>query len=205
MRRWSLASLVLALPLLSALASGPVQADDDDDKRYHNSPGGQYGNYDPYGGYGQYNRLPGGSWLRSCKNIEVRGGELFADCRRPNGNWNRAGIAYRQCPGGLMNNGGRLECEGGGWNGWGNNGNNGWGNGGWGNMNNARVPEGSFRSTCKQERVERGYVLVANCRDWNGNYRQTALDLRQCRGDISNRGGELNCRRGNNGNWWSSN
>lgn len=200
MRRRSLTSLILALPILGLLGAVPAQADYDGSRNQ-----GYWGGY--YGGDGnRYNRLPGGSWVNSCKNVEVKGNSLRADCRRHDGSWNRAGLDFTRCPAGLRNNGGRLECESRGWSNWGNNGwpnngwgNNGWSNNGWGNnnwarYNNGRVPNGSFRDSCRQERVD-GYVLRAKCRENDGDYRQAALDLRQCGGDIFNQNGKLRCRK----------
>jgi len=52
---------------------------------------------------------------------------------------------------------------------------------------------GSYRATCDEIR-QRGPVLEAVCETANGRLRQTAIDLRECRGgDIVNLNGRLAC------------
>lgn len=184
--------LLLVLPALALVGAGPSHADSDP-YRYGGS-GDQnyrYSDYDRdydrddggnrYGGYGQ---LPGGNWRFSCRDIFVRNGALYAECRRNNGSWEDASIRLGRCRGPLVNDNGNLECA----------------------RRVAELPNGSFRNSCRNERIERGYLLVARCADWNGQYRTTALDLRSCgRGDIQNRGGVLVCRGRSGGAWWSHN
>jgi Beta/Gamma crystallin/CVNH domain len=66
------------------------------------------------------------------------------------------------------------------------------------------VPDGSYLNSCRNARVEQFYqgqkeLLVARCRDNNDRYVSTQLEYRECRGDIYNRNGQLNCDRGRGG------
>ncbi len=64
------------------------------------------------GGWGGGGRLPGGSWARSCRSAEMRGGVLYAECRNRNGKWRDAQIIVRSCPADrLGNQNGQLACE----------------------------------------------------------------------------------------------
>lgn len=60
---------------------------------------------------------------------------------------------------------------------------------GWGG---GRLPDGSYRQTCRYERID-GYHLKAECRRDDGTWRASWLDLRSCERDISNRNGYLRC------------
>ena len=89
------------------------------------------------GGYNQ----PQGSYLRSCNDISVRGGRLYAECTDMRSNRQTSSIDASSCRGDISNNNGLLSCNGatgrfegrnnGGWTG-NNGGNNG---GGWGGNN----------------------------------------------------------------------
>jgi hypothetical protein len=203
---------LLLLPFLAAGAAAPAGAESDP---YRHGVGSPYYGGSPYGGYGygggpyygsydpgDYGRayygqgygwggdgLPGGDWRHSCRDIVVRGDKLYAECRDFGGGWERTGITYTLCRGGMVNRRGSLECAGGGYY--------------YGASQGYydEVPEGSFRASCREERVRDGHILTARCLDWNGSYQRTGIDLRACgRGDIKNRGGELVCR-GQSGAW----
>ena len=58
------------------------------------------------------------------------------------------------------------------------------------------TPGGSYRETCRQIQQE-GPVLSALCRDRDGAWAETSLDMRNCQGgDVSNRNGRLICAGG---------
>ena len=64
-------------------------------------------------------QTPGGSYLQSCRDVQVRGDRLTATCRTQEGRWNRTSIGgIGQCAGGVANSDGRLVCgrQGGGFN-----------------------------------------------------------------------------------------
>lgn len=65
------------------------------------------------GGWGNGGgRLPSGSWARSCRGADMRGGVLSAECKNARGKWNYAQINVKSCPtGGVGNMNGRLVCE----------------------------------------------------------------------------------------------
>jgi CVNH domain len=185
--------LLLMLPILALGAGAPAYAGGDQFR--YGGPAGQtyrYGDdgrdWDDNGyGYGGYGQLPGGDWRSSCRNIVVRGDKLFADCRDANGRSQHTGITYAGCGAVVVARSGELQCA-------------------RRDLGYGGLPDGSFRSSCRNEHVENGYLLVARCADWNGNYRNSTLDLRACgRSDIQNRGGSLVCRNGSGGAWWSHN
>src|SRR3954452_6510931 len=64
-------------------------------------------------------QVPGGSYLQSCRDVQVRGDRVTALCRSREGRWNETSIddIYR-CVGGISNYNGRLVCgtHGGGFN-----------------------------------------------------------------------------------------
>ena len=54
----------------------------------------------------------GGSYVRSCTNIQSYGGQVTADCRRMDGSWDRTTLnGANRCPGGIANTDGRLTCN----------------------------------------------------------------------------------------------
>ena len=67
---------------------------------------GEYRDYSQ-SGYG----YPGGDFQASCRNIQVNGDKLYADCPDFRGNWERTGITYTQCRGPIMNRDGNLQCS----------------------------------------------------------------------------------------------
>lgn len=83
---------------------------------------------------GDYDRLPDGSYQRSCRDISAINGWLYARCKNQYGAFASTQLNVRNCSGGRVENAnGRLECErgggGGGWNSGGPGG--GSGGGGW--------------------------------------------------------------------------
>ena len=183
--------LLLLLPFLALGAAAPASADNDGYRYGSGYPGGYsnggypyYGGHSDYGGssYGQNygwggDGLPGGNWRYSCRNIYVRGDKLFAECRDFGGGWERTGITYTACRGGMMNRGGSLECS----------------RGGYYASSYDRAPDGSFRASCRNIQVQ-GEKLYAECRDFGGGWERTGITYTSCQGDIANRGGELVCR-----------
>lgn len=125
---------------------------------------------------GGYYDVPRGSYLASCVEPRiVYGNTLVADCRDPRGLLYETSLRL-PCQGDIANENGQLVCnrDDGGYAG--------------------QPPEGSYRSSCRGERVERGDLLVAECRDRRGRYYETSLRL-PCRGDIANDNGQLVCGR----------
>jgi hypothetical protein len=58
--------------------------------------------------------MPGGSYARTCTNVQSYGGQLTAECQRMDGGWDRSSVDLRGCPGGVAggvaNTDGRLTC-----------------------------------------------------------------------------------------------
>jgi len=204
--------LVLAL-LVSALALGGANAARaESELRYGNgyplyqSSGYPYGynygnngyNYgnngygNPYGSsFGGWasNGLPGGDWQYSCRNIQVQGDKLYAECPNYRGEWERTGISYTQCRGAIMNHDGSLEC-----------GRRGNGDNGYYSQSGYGYPGGDFQASCRDIRVQ-GDKLYAVCPNFRGEWERTGITYTLCRGPIMNRDGNLQCAR--NGNWWN--
>jgi hypothetical protein len=57
---------------------------------------------------------------------------------------------------------------------------------------------GSYQDSCENIR-QRGPYLVAECRTVNGDYMRSSIDVRGCRGGVSNSNGRLTCGRGGYG------
>ena len=56
-------------------------------------------------------QTPGGSYLQSCTNIRAFGDRVVANCRRPDGSWQRSAIDdVQNCNGGIANANGQLVC-----------------------------------------------------------------------------------------------
>lgn len=136
---------------------------------------------------------PDGSFTDSCQNIQVRSGDLRAQCRTASGGWNWTTLDdYERCDGDIANLNGELVCR----------------EGadendtvrdrdrGRGDRGDRDIPNGSYRQTCRNIDVD-GRDLEAECADRRGRYGDTRLsNYRNCNGDIGNDDGELRCARG---------
>jgi len=89
------------------------------------------------GSSAQARERPQGDWYRYCKNADLRGDILEADCRKHGGGWRKnTRINFDRCPGNAVTvDDGRLVCMRGHGYGYGYGykypDHNGWGNGGW--------------------------------------------------------------------------
>lgn len=71
---------------------------------------GRPGNGRPDNGWGG-GALPGGSWARSCRNSNMRGSTLYAECKGLK-RWQDTRLDMRSCRSGRAGNlAGRLVCE----------------------------------------------------------------------------------------------
>jgi uncharacterized protein with FMN-binding domain len=114
---------------------------------------------------------PQGSYQKSCNSFKASDGTLLASCRKKNGDYIGTSLeAYSQCIGDISNQDGNLNC-----------------------LKNKAIPTGSYLKTCYKIAISGG-TLSANCRKKNGNYIGTSLGYySQCKGDINNLDGNLNC------------
>jgi len=120
--------------------------------------------------------VPPGSYLDTCRNVQVNGPFLLASCQDVRGRWVNSNLPLEQCSrGGIVNNNGRLACGRG-------------GNGG-----SRRPPPGSYMESCRNAGMSGG-MLQATCRAVNGRWMDSSIDPRRCRGDIANFNGRLACR-----------
>ena len=86
----------------------------------------------------------------------------------------------RACNGDIGNDNGRLVCQ--------------------MRPNLGEPPQGSYRSSCRDARLEQGpggtVNLLASCKTRSGRFVETTLpNIRACRGDIGNDNGQLVCTR----------
>lgn len=116
---------------------------------------------------------PPGSYRASCTRIDQRGVALAAICRTRDGNWQPTELNMVGCvPGGDISNiNGNLNCR------------------------RQPLPPGSYLQSCRNA-VAAGPWLAASCRDMNGRWRDTRLNMSACgpRPNISNLNGNLICR-----------
>ena len=134
--------------------------------------GDGYGDGDRGGDRG---RGPRGSYRQTCRDIDVRGDSLQAECQNGYGEWRRTSLDhYDDCSGEIVNDDGRLECT---------------------RRGGRQVPRGSFSQTCRNIYV-RGDKLRANCQAGDGRWVWSQLDdWDDCRGGIVNVNGQLTCRK----------
>lgn len=120
-------------------------------------------------------RAPRGSYSQTCRNIDVRGDTLSAECDTGNGDWRRTSLDhYDDCSGEIVNDNGELECT---------------------RRGGRQVPRGTYVQTCRNIYV-RGDKLRANCQTGDGGWNWSQLDdWDDCRGGIVNDRGHLVCRK----------
>ncbi len=116
--------------------------------------------------------LPPGPWQRSCRNIEVSGDFLVADCRADDGRWRETAIEWRGCDGDIAVDDGRLYCE--------------------EASTRDAFPQGTWVSTCRDFAYEAGW-LYAECRRRDGSWRDAQIFADDCASTISNSDGRLVC------------
>jgi hypothetical protein len=57
-------------------------------------------------------RVPGGSYLETCRQVRAHGNTVSALCRRMDGRWTRTTLSNaNRCVGGIANANGRLTCN----------------------------------------------------------------------------------------------
>lgn len=136
--------------------------------------------------------LPRGSYRDSCRNAEVTGGTLAAECRDRYGRYRYTELDnFRSCRGDIANVDGMLRCR---RDDDDDSGDDDDDDGGYG------LPGGNWRASCRDYRVY-GTILYASCRDGYGSWRQTSLDLGTCRSNVSNVNGRLVCGSGGGGGY----
>jgi len=153
---------------------------------YAPPPGPGYG--PGYGsGSGSGTPPPRGSYRSTCDQIYVTRGPrgtltLNARCQTRRGRMVDATLPdYQACRGDIGNNDGRLECVAA------------------SGETLGQPPRGSYRSTCRDEQLVRGYGgtidLIASCRTRSGRYVDATLpNVRACNGEIGNDKGRLVCQ-----------
>jgi hypothetical protein len=124
-------------------------------------------------------RLPRGSYQRTCPEASVYRGRLTAVCQRRDGQFQQSTLAdVDRCVGDIANTGGRLRCN--------------YGPGRPGGPAQP-LPGGSYQQSCSNIGLS-GNTLVATCRTMKGRMQRTSLaNVGRCVGDIGNNNGQLNC------------
>ena len=122
---------------------------------------------------------PPGSYVQSCANIQMRDGNLYANCQDNDGRWRSTVLpAAYQCVGDVTNINGELRCN---------------RRPDWRDQDS--LPRGSYRLTCRSIRM-RGDTLSAKCQASDGRWLRTSLnDVDRCVGEIVNDEGHLECGR----------
>ena len=115
--------------------------------------------------------LPPGSYRDTCRDCYVDNGRLHCRCRGDGGGWYRTSIKYYRCGGDISNVDGSLSCGGGG---------------------RYSLPQGSWRESCRNGRVQ-GDTLLAECKNRHGDWVQAWLSLKRCRRQVGNEDGRLVC------------
>jgi hypothetical protein len=140
-------------------------------------------------------QVPGGSYRETCRDANVRGSALYANCKDTNNQWRATQLNdYQRCHGEIQNLNGNLTCTGQG-GGYGydrdHDGNR---DGDHGYYGNGGAPRGSYLQTCQNVRTD-GNTLKASCQKVNNSgWRNTSLkNFNQCRA-IENEDGHLRCR-----------
>lgn len=114
---------------------------------------------------------PAGSYIESCRNIQMKGTTLHAVCKSLDGRELPTSLKdANRCAEGVANINGILNCEASG-----------------------VLPPGSYIATCKDVKLQ-GAMLSATCNDGKDHWRNTSLrDANKCNGDIANQNGILRC------------
>jgi len=122
-------------------------------------------------------QAPYGSYQQSCRDIRVEtllgglGANIVAWCRTVDGRYVKSSLPL-DCDGDIANDNGQLRCI--------------------GSTPSNRPPYGSYQQTCYGAYMT-GPILHATCRDRSGRANQTALNVLNCKSDISNQNGQLRC------------
>ena len=120
----------------------------------------------------QSSKLPSGSYKNSCRDAYTEGKRLYAECQRRDGSWKKSSINYKNCNKNISNDNGNLICG--------------------SSDNNGKIPPGSYKKTCRNIYKD-GNVLEAECKDKNGNWRNTSIKFKQCKDGLKNDNGRLRC------------
>jgi hypothetical protein len=175
-----------ARALLRALATGtvallpagcalPVPESNSSSSGYPGYPraGGGYTGSSSANRYEYRGPLPAGSYTESCREMRVDRDRhhLEAECQGRDGRWRDTHLDLRECDRGIVNDDGRLACP---------------------RAEIVRLPAGSYRESCRDFSVDKNR-LGARCRRRNGDWQDTAIDLKTCKAPIRNDDGRLVC------------
>lgn len=163
---------VWGVTMLLAACVLPMPDENRSPSSYERSGSGYTDSY--AGGRHEYRgTLPSGTYTESCRDMYVDHDRhrLEAECRRRDGRWRLTYLDLRECDRGIVNEDGWLACR---------------------RQEAMRLPAGSYRETCRDFSIDNGR-LEARCRRRNGDWRDTALNFKACKGPIRNDDGRLVC------------
>lgn len=125
---------------------------------------------------------PAGTYQKTCAVQNYTGSVLTAACRpEDTPNFRSSQIDVRGCGAEIFNRDGGLQCFA----------RQGWGSG-------RAIPRGSYIDSCKNVVVSNDQTsITAQCKDGNGNYRNTQFNTNGCRvgSTLDNNNGNLVCHR----------
>ncbi len=147
----TLVGLFPSLPVALMLLCAPPLASDSDARSY-----------------------PHGDYKNSCRDINVIGDVLEAECQRKDGKWEDTHLYYKSCDGSISNDDGDLVCD--------------------KDQHAKWDPPGSYQQSCKDASVEKD-ELEAQCKGKDGSWNWSSLNFKKCYDDISNDDGKLVCGR----------
>ena len=55
--------------------------------------------------------VPAGSYKETCRNYQIEGKKLFAECQDAAGSWRSTSFKYKSCASDIYNNNGELTCD----------------------------------------------------------------------------------------------
>jgi hypothetical protein len=138
------------------------------------------------GSYEDDDWLPRGSYQETCRRERVEDDTLTAECVDRNGRWRYTELqSFRSCRSDIRNVNGMLQCR----RGSDDDDDDDNDDGGY------DLPDGNWRASCRKARIY-GSVLYAECRNRNGAWQETSVDLADCDDNVENRGGRLVCALG---------
>lgn len=127
-------------------------------------------------------RPPPGSYQQTCRQERASDGDLSANCEDRNGRERPSQLRdYAECRGDIGNDDGNLRCR------RDNTADN-------QDDNNDAAPAGTWQASCRDHRMSRN-VLTAECRNRDGRWIVSSVDLARCTQGVSNDDGQLVCIR----------
>lgn len=144
------------------------------------------------------NGLPPGNYIETCRNAQLDGDRLTAECEKRNGKWRKTSLDdINRCSDAIANDNGHLVCpkDPNRYGYYNNNGNQGGYQGGNQGGYQGGIPSGTYTQSCRNMRMN-GNTLEAECQARDGDWHRTSLsDVNRCPSPPANDDGHLVCGR----------